>query len=160
MQVEAMRKAYQSNKVVKAICDHMAQRINNQSETYVKRIRILLNNEGHDFSKTEIITAFRKLEETECGKFLRGHSNTSGSRFAWSDDSKLISRVAQGIEEIDQNEEEYEDLDDNVEGIVMIEHSYVLREDCTISFELPANLTYRESSRLSEFIGSLSFNKG
>lgn len=161
MNIEILRKSYQSNKVVKAICDHMANLENNRAETAVHRILRLLERDGHDFRRSEIISAFRELEEAECGKYLRGHPNTSKSRFAWSARSKLIADVAQGIEEEVDESEEWDDDFDYVEGAEdgMLEHSYVLRQGLTVNFELPENLTSNEAYRLSQFIGSLSFEE-
>lgn len=160
MKIEALREAYQSNKVVKSICDHMATLDNNRSETAVHRILRLLENDGFDFRKSEIIAAFRALEEADCGKYLRGHPNTSKSRFAWSVRSKFIAGIAQGLKE--EIEEELSgwnsdfDLIEEAESD-MLEHSYVLRKELTVTFELPPDLTSSEAYRLSQFIGSLSF---
>ena len=160
MNVEILRKSYQSNTVVQAICDHMAKLENNRAETAVHRILRLLGQDGYDFRRSEIISAFRELEEADCGKYLRGHPNTSKSRFAWSVQSKLIADVAQGIEEEDGSEgweDDFDYLEDAEDG--MLEHSYVLRQGLTVNFELPSNLTSNEAYRLSQFIGTLSFEE-
>ncbi len=156
MQLEALKIAYQNN-VVQAICDHMAGRANNQNETSLHRITYYLEQNGQYFNRSDIIAAFRSLEDAECGKYVEGRHGWK-SRFVWSVKSKLVSGAAQGT----QTKAALIADDDSHEGVVqdeMIEHTYVLRPDLTISIELPADLSRNEANRLSQFIDSLSFEE-
>jgi hypothetical protein len=157
MQVELLKQHFQRNSAVKAICDHMAKRTKNQNETSLHRILYYLEQEGSDFKRSDVIAAFRLLEEAECGKYIEGRHGWK-SRFIWSVKSKLVSGAAQGT----QTKAALVAEDDPIEEIVedeMIEHIYALRPDLNISFELPADLSQNEAARLSKFIKTLSFEE-
>lgn len=57
--------------------------------------------------------------------------------------------------------EEWDDDNDYAEDseVEMLQHSYVLRQGLTINILLPANLTSKETDRLSQFICSLPFEE-
>jgi hypothetical protein len=154
MDKERLRKIYSENEVVKAICDRMAKFLNNQNETKLHRILSHLEEEGYDVKRSEVIAAFRLLEEVGCGRYVEGRHG-SKSRFAWNVKSTLVKDVAQGAQSekaLEEDKESGAELDDE-----LIEHSYVLRQDLTVIIELPTDLTVNEAKRLSQFIASLSF---
>lgn len=157
MKLDLLEKSYQENEALRAICDHMSNRSKNQNETALHRIVYYLEQEGYDFTRSDVIAAFRLLENSECGKYVEGRHGWK-SRFVWSVKSKLVAGAAQGTETTaaliaeDQQEDEFTD-----DG--MIEHSYILRPDLTVSIELPADLSRIEAQRLSRFIDSLSFEE-
>lgn len=155
MNVNTLRQIYRDNEVVRAICDHMATRAKNQNETYTHRMEYWLNADGHDFKRSEIIAAFRHIEESECGRYVEGRHGWK-SRFIWSVKSKLVADAAMGM-----NDTAMLGIDDVPEDLEeeLIEHIFVLRPDLTVSFELPADLTPNEARRLSQFIDALSFEE-
>jgi len=58
----------------------MAARQRNQSETKLKRILALLKNDNGEVKKSELIAAFRKLEDLGCGQYIEGrHGGHLGS---------------------------------------------------------------------------------
>ena len=151
-----LSRVYQEFEAVRSICDHMANRPKNQSETMLHRMLTHLEQEGQDFRPREVIGAFRQLEEAECGKYVEGRHGWK-SRFVWSVKSRLVAGVAQGLEggEALEAEEEVDEFSDDD----LVEHTYVLRPDLSVSFELPTDLTRHEAQRLSQFIDSLSFEE-
>jgi hypothetical protein len=153
--LDNLQQCYEANTAVRVICDHMADRANNQNETLLHRISLLLAQEGHEFKRSDLIAGFRRLEEAECGNYVEGRHGWK-SRFVWSVKSKLVSGAAKGTET--KADLVAEDADEEESAGEMIEHAYVLRPDLTISFELPTDLTVNEASRLAQFIGSLSFD--
>lgn len=155
MNIEVLKQIYNENQAVKSICDHMSDRSKNQNETALHRISQHLELEGTDFKRSDLIAAFRLLENSECGKYVEGRHGWK-SRFVWSVKSKLVAGAAQGNEtnaalvaEKDSDEEIFEEE--------MLEHNYFLRPDLVITVELPADLSRSEAQRLSQFIDSLSF---
>ncbi len=156
MQTDALKAIYESNEVVRAVCDHMADRSKNQNETKLHRILYHLEQGGYDFKRSDLIAAFRQLEEAECGRYVEGRHGWR-SRFVWAVKSTLVSGVATGTsaeENVADAVDEAEVLEDE-----LIEHSYVLRPDLTVTIELPADLSRMEAKRLSQFIDSLSFDE-
>lgn len=148
MNIEELTEAYRRNGAVKAICDEMASRDRNQNETKLHRILHLL---GEDIKKADVIAGFRALEDAGCGRYVEGRHGWP-SRFVWEVKSLDVAGAAKGERspEPSSGEAAGADLD-------MIEHSFVLRPDLTVSFELPDDLTQRESARLAAFLQALPF---
>lgn len=157
MDLVTLRNLYETSVAVKAICDHMAERANNQTETLLHRMIKHLQTDGHDFRRSEVISAFRELEGAECGRYIEGRRGWK-SRFVWSVRSKLVAGAISGDETIEDLEEDEEAVEEDLENR-MIEHVYVLRPDLTVTIELPADLTRQESRRVSQFVDSLSFEE-
>jgi hypothetical protein len=155
MKVDLLKQSYESNPAVKAICNHMASRAKNQIQTPLHRIIYYFDQEGSDFKRSDLIAAFRRLEMAECGKYVEGRHGWK-SRFVWVVQSKLVSGAAQGTQTAAELINDDITAEDAVED-EMIEHTYVLRSDLSVSIELPADLSRNEAERLSLFIGSLSF---
>lgn len=157
MEVDALKSAYENNQAVQAICDHMENRDKNQTETKLHRMLTHLENDGFDFKRGEVISAFRALESAGCGKYVEGRHGWP-SRFVWITKSLHVSSAAKGQEPLllDSGAHDSNDISEDIE---FIEHSFVLRPDLPISFELPIDLTEHEASRLAAFIQSLPFCK-
>ncbi len=156
MNLDMLKSIYEGNEAVRAICDHMAERSKNQNETKLHRILFHLEQDGYDFKRSDLIGAFRQLEEAGCGRYVEGRHGWK-SRFVWAVKSMLVTDAATGVAPEEDIEEDADDAE-NAES-EMIEHSYVLRQDLTVTFELPADLTRKEASRLSQFVDSLSFEE-
>ena len=157
MDTDALRRTYATNHAAKAVCDHLASRDRNQNETKLHRILLHLEQEGAEFRKAEVIAAFRALETADCGRYVEGRHGWK-SRFVWSVNSKHLAAVAAGADAAEAVEEEVEDQEGDGAS-ELLEHTYWLRPDLSIAIELPADLTQRESNRLSQFIDSLSFEE-
>jgi hypothetical protein len=155
MQLDLLQQNYKTNEAVRAICDHISDRSNNQNETGLDRIHSRLGQDGYDFKRSDVIAAFRLLEIAECGKYIEGRHGKK-SRFLWLVESKLVAGAAQGTETKAALVAEDASNDESIKS-EMIEHSYFLRPNLELSIELPANLSRNEAQRLSQFIDSLSF---
>jgi hypothetical protein len=157
MDTDVLRRTYAANPAVKAVCDHLASRDRNQNETKLHRILMHLEQEGAEFRKAEVIAAFRALEAADCGKYVEGRHGWK-SRFVWSVNSKHLAAVAAGADAAEAEHEEVEDSGGDGSS-ELLEHTYWLRPDVSVSIELPADITQREAYRLSQFIDSLSFEE-
>lgn len=156
MQVERLQSVYMENDAVRAVCDNLAGRTYNQNETTLRRMLHHLEREGwDDIDKSDVIGAFRQLEDAGCGRYVEGRHGWP-SRFVWEVKSSMVANAAKGVTPSDAVEVQSSDPEDYENE--MIEHTYVLRPDLTITLELPENLTCSEANRLSSFVGSLSFD--
>lgn len=154
METEKLKGAYAQNKVVQAICDHLAERDKNQNETKLHRMLRHLANDGFDLKKSEVIAAFRALEESGCGKYVEGRHGWP-SRFVWEVKSLEVSAAARGKQALERDP--VENGDALAEDVELLEHSFVLRPDVVITIELPTDLTRSEANRLAAFIQALPF---
>ena len=154
MNATSLQLAYTSDATVKAICDEMAGRERNQSETKLTRILARLRNSGADARKSEVIAAFRKLEESECGQYVEGRHGWP-SRFVWAVGSMSACQIAQGteadVESLPESDEE-EEIEAEIDTVT---HLFRLREDFSFEIQLPSDLTQRESQRIASFVASL-----
>lgn len=156
MNDEALRELYTSSEVAKAFFDHMASRQRRQSETRVHRILEVLNRDGFDFSRRDIVDLFKSLQEIGCGRFYPGRHSWP-SRHVWGEVNSLaVARLAIG------EEDETELLEDGGEAEDMYEdegslltHTFNLRSDLAIKIHLPSDLSVNEAERLSLFVKSL-----
>jgi hypothetical protein len=147
-----LKQCYVKDRVVKLVCDEMASRDRNQNETKMERMLLLLSRScDEEVRKSELIGAFRLLEDAGCGQYVEGRRGWP-SRFVWSVRSLDVADAARGQRSLepttDGGAEEEAD---------MIEHTFALRPDLTVSFELPDDLTKAEAARLAAFLGALPF---
>ncbi len=148
LNIEGLKELYGSNKSARAFLDHCAKRTNNQTETKVDRILAILQNEEQDLTRGDIIDLFRKLTELKCGTFVTGRRGWP-SRFVWSASMINAGRAATG--EAPQIEAgEAEEVSE-----AMLTHSFHLRPETKVDFNLPADLTKNEAERLAGFIKTL-----
>jgi hypothetical protein len=147
-----LKQCYVKDRVVKLVCDEMASRDRNQNETKMERMLLLLSRScDEEVRKSELISAFRLLEDAGCGQYVEGRRGWP-SRFVWSVRSLDVADAARGQRSLepttDGGAEEEAD---------MIEHTFALRPDLAVSFELPDDLTKAEAARLAAFLGTLPF---
>lgn len=155
MNEEALKDLYEESGVAKAFLDHMASMQRRQSETKVDRILRILNSEGFDFSRGDIVSIFQELAEIECGRFVVGRHGRP-SRFVWSINSLTVSRLASGEgAEVAEYEDEEEDDEMDNEDDELLTHTFNLRPDRIITISLPVDLTAKEAERMSLFVKSL-----
>ena len=153
MDQTALKTAYAKDEALQAICDHFALRSQNQKETKLSRLQILLRREGQTINRAKIIAALKKLESAQCGKYIKG-SKGWPSRFEWTVSSQLAgSSAADDLVSEEDYEEMFDELDE--EAIEMRDHSYQLRTDLAVTLDLPVDLTAHEAKRLAQFILSL-----
>ena len=149
----ALKAAYINDEALQAICDHFAFRTQNQKETKLSRLQVLLRREGQSINRAKIIAALKKLENAQCGRYIKGVKGWP-SRFEWTVSSQLAgSSAADDL----VSEDEYEEMFDetNQEAVEARDHSYQLRTDLVVPLDLPIDLTIHEAKRLAQFILSL-----
>lgn len=158
MELEKLKNGYRQNKTVQAICDHMAAREKNQTETKLRRIQWHLASDGFDLKKGEIIAAFRALEDFGCGRYVEGRHSWP-SRFVWAVPSLHVSAAAKGQQTLERDASSDESPRQSSDEEELIEHSFVLRPDVVVSVELPSDLSKSEATRLASFIQALPFDE-
>jgi hypothetical protein len=157
MDQEQLERSYNENQAVRAICDHMAARERNQNETKLQRMLKHLTDDGFDFKRSEVIAAFRLLEEAGCGRYVEGRHGWP-SRFVWEVKSLQVSDAAKGQAPLLEYDAATDTLQqDAEEDTELIEHTFVLRPDLSVSIDLPADFTKSEAIRLAAFVQSLPF---
>ena len=152
MEKEELKQLYADDDVARMFFDDMANRQRNQSETKVDRIMQRLREQGNSPSRGDIIALFKKLEEYKCGQFVAGRHGWP-SRFIWDVGSLSASRFAVG--ETEEVEEITQEPEEGAEGVESLNHTFNLRPDLPVEFELPIDLTEKEAERLAGFLKTL-----
>lgn len=156
MDIGQLQKLYSENGQARAVLDHFASRERNWSSTPVSRIQTNVQAAGVPISRGDVIEVFKALENAGCGKFKIGRKGWE-SRFEWTAQMVSVGQAAAGepvkVEEVTREESEGE------EGEVSLRHTFRLRSDLPVSFDLPSDLTTAEADRLSQFIRSLPFDR-
>lgn len=152
MDLGALRELYKRDVTTKIFFDHMAQRQRNQTETKVDRILQVLGSGGHDVARGDIVDFFKRLQELECGQFVPGRHGWP-SRFVWHVEVTEAARAASGEEEYVPRIQEEMAAPPDVPAFLT--HTYNLRPDLQLKFDLPVDLTEREADRLAGFIKSM-----
>lgn len=157
-----IRKAYASDPMLKAIFEYSSGRERNAVEWPVERAERAIAEMGEDVSRGAIVEAFRKLEDLGLGEFVVGR-RTKPSRFVWRVPMIEAGKVAKGVSSalpivdgIDEQSGEMVLLNPHASRDA-IYHSFNLRPDFVVSFELPRDFSNREATRLTEFIKMLPF---
>ena len=150
-----LRQLYKDKPAARAVLDHLASRERNWSSTTVDRIQTNVGTNGGDVSRADIVGVFRELEASGCGTFKAGRKGWP-SRFEWAVQMVSVGQAAAGetekVEEITEEDQGEED------GANALRHSFRLRPDVTVTFELPANVTAGEAQRLADFLKTVPFS--
>lgn len=155
LNVEMLKALYQSDATARAFLEHCASRQRNQSETNVDRALQILRYDGNEVTRQQVISAFRELQECGCGQFVTGRRGWP-SRLVWSTAMISVGRTASG--EQDEIEQFEEDAEKDVNDHNWLTHSFHLRPEITLEFELPSDLTAGDAQRLARFIEALPFD--
>lgn len=158
MDIQKLRDSYSNNTVVAQLCNDMAMRERNQSETKLSRMLARLENKDLPAQKSDVIAAFRILEDCGCGQYVVGRHGRS-SRFVWSVSSLDTCQAAQGkSDSVEPLPETDDDIETDAE-LDAVTHCLRLRDDFDIEFQLPDDLTQREAERLCSFISALPLDE-
>lgn len=150
--LKSLRKLYAEDPAARAILDHLAGRERNWRTTPVDRLLAIVSGDDGRLSRAAIIDVLKKFQELGLGTFVvgrRGHA----SRFEW--DVAMVSvgqYAAQEREDIEPVAPDAEAAESEAE---MMRHSYQLRRELAVTFDLPVDLTPVEADRLAKFILTL-----
>lgn len=159
---KGLKKLYLADKCARVLLDYAARRTKNSNESRVERLLKHLSEGESTFSRRELISSLKQLEELGVGHFIIGRRGQP-SRFQWSVAMIGVGKAARGDEDVTierVNDVETVEDDDSGEMEVSegsIRHVYKLRQDYDVTFDLPADLLEREASRLADFIRTLPF---
>ena len=148
---DELRDLYRTDKTALALINWFYSRGKGSRET---KARVAADRTGREYS--EIVELFRKFDDLGLGRFVVGRRGAE-TRFEWNYDVKSIVRIATG--EADEAEDVPQDAQEDDEGEDMLEHSFNLRPELTVTLRLPETFTAREAERLSGWIKSLPFDE-
>lgn len=152
--LEELKKLYKVSQTARTMLDYLAGRERNARRSPVERICAVIG-----LSRADVIDLFRKFEELGFGRFLVGRRGQP-SRFEWDVAMVSVGQAATG-ETSDIATDDIEDVAEEVAiGSDGLKHTFRLRTDFPVEFELPANLTPAEAVRLADFIKTLPFGAG
>jgi hypothetical protein len=146
--VADVKELYASNDTARIFFDYLAHRKQNRSETKVHRIIKVLDRIGFVVNRGDMIDVMKELEDSGCGRFVVGRLGWP-SRFVWTVGMVAVGKAAAGEPVTIESLSEGPDVEET------LKHSFHLRADTTVSFELPVDLTQIEADRLAAFIKTL-----
>ena len=164
--VNELRKLAKNDECANALFSYFSGREKDSSTSKVDRLlAVVRRKDGEAFGRRELISVLKHLGEFDCGTFYTGRKGHP-SRFEWSVGLRSLGSAALG----GSGQIAYLESDDTLiddDGLILIEpetsegirHQYKLREDFTVAFRLPADISKREADRLSMFISSLPFDQ-
>jgi hypothetical protein len=157
--IEKLKSLYSSNDAARAFLDYAAQRERSAAETSVDRIQANLAAEGHAFPRQEVMELLKALAKAGCGDFKVGRRGLK-SRLVWKAGLASVGRAASGqtqsIEVIAKGQQERDSLG---ETVTRLTHSYHLRPNVVVEFNLPTDLTESEANRLADYLKTLPFRR-
>ncbi|HEY9815684.1 MAG TPA: hypothetical protein V6D20_07785 [Candidatus Obscuribacterales bacterium] len=165
--LERLRRLYSSGVVAAAVIYFLRNRDATGCEVNVDDLQEKLQQENSEISRQEVIDVLKKLQELGLGRFWTGRRGKPSRFQPYGSFSSLGSIV---LDESSNNSVEDEisissSLDirtqesGNEVGCNHISHSYVLRPDYKVEFELPSDLNTIEAERLAAYIKTLPFDK-
>jgi len=154
--IVGLTELYANSGVAKTLLDYFSTRQKNSVETKTDRVLALLHQMGHRVGRAEVIAFFRALEQCGCGEYIEGRHGHP-SRFHWKVEMVSVGRAAAGATPSVATIETPTDDDDYYEEGAMLPHDFRLRPELIVRFELPADLSTAEASRIAEFVKALPF---
>ncbi|CAM2065749.1 hypothetical protein SCOR_10220 [Sulfidibacter corallicola] len=151
--LEDLKKLYKEDKIAQGFFDIIAQRKRGRKVTDVNQVIKMLKKEDVKVNRQDASSLLRTLEKIGCGKYIPGR-HSYRSRIEWDVSMISVGRAASG--ESEEVEEFDEDINDVESGLLA--HSFHLRSDLTVEFELPVDFTKSDADRLASFIRTLPFD--
>lgn len=154
LEIKKLRELYKDSPAARAVLDHLASRERNWSSTTVDRIQTNVVGDGGSVSRADVVSVFRVLEASGCGSFKAGRKGWP-SRFEWAVQMVSACQAAAGETEVvdDLTAEDKGEED----GAIFLRHTFRLRPDVTVSFELPSDLSANEAQRVADFLKTVPF---
>ncbi len=114
-------------------------------DVQIDDIEAISAENGLALSRPGVVRFFKDLGKLGYGRFIAGRRGYK-SRFVWEFDViRSRQRSPDGADEPSKR----------VAALDTLHHSFVLRRDFRVEFDLPANITQTEASRLAAFVTSL-----
>jgi hypothetical protein len=171
--LESLRGLYQRDRVIRAIVD-LLEKHDVQDETEVKALDDELARARPPIEHNDVVAALKALEKRKCGRFIVGRKGAN-SRMKWHVDTTRLRQAASGELDALPFLETLIESDVDVtearlvasplspvqvvthEGEELVTHTFNLRRNLPVQFQLPSSLTRAEAERLAKFIESLPF---
>ncbi len=154
--IEELKLLYKTNDTARAFLDYAARRERNAKITPVERIQAYLAADGHEASRPQIVHLLKELARIGCGKFFVGRRDCK-SRLEWTVGMASVGRAASGQSQNIEKAPDEQDLFD--ETVRRLRHTYHLRPEVSVEFDLPADLTESEANRLADYLKTLPFKR-
>ena len=180
-----LREIYNLSPEARQIISHFSGWKEDRKVTGVKRVLRMLSRDGSMLQRPQIEQFFQTLHSIGLGEFISGEG-VRRPRFVWGYPLRQLSQVATGeaweLEPLPEpalsSGHENDDIDEVLDsgeplgteavgteatGIEpaakgrAIKHTFRLREDLSVKFRLPRDLTMTEAVRLAEYIKTLPF---
>jgi hypothetical protein len=159
--IKGLRRLYNKDVCARALLDHIADRKYNSAETTVDRLESVLSQDG-DCSRREFVSALKELEKLKCGIFVIGRRGQA-SRFQWAVQMIEVGRAAKGEETpvplLKMEDAKPEEAAESGLSAGTIRHAFNLRQNYTVTLDLPSDFNAKEAARLAEFVKTLPFDE-
>jgi hypothetical protein len=184
--ISGLRELYNLSPEARQIISHFSGWKEDRKVTGVKRVLRMLSRDGSLLQRPQIEQFFQTLHSIGLGEFISGEG-VRRPRFVWGYPLTQLSQVATGeaweleplpdpaLSSGHENDDVDEVLDSGepigrepvgteptgrgatIKTGATIKHTFRLREDLSVKFRLPRDLTMTEAVRLAEYIGTLPF---
>lgn len=170
---DELKELYRRDEVAEVIFDLMAGYERNLKVIKLDIVTTKLETDRLTSSMSAVllrksaIDFFRKLERLGLGRFIAGRRGKQ-SRFEWHEDVKMIEigKCAKGgsadvpTTVVESDSLPHRSLPEDAAHLRQrsIRHTYNVRKDFEVAFELPGDLTSHEANRLSCFVRTLPFS--
>jgi len=179
--ISGLRELYNLSPEARQIISHFSGWKEDRKVTGVKRVLRMLSRDGSLLQRPQVEQFFQGIHSIGLGEFISGEG-VRRPRFVWGYPLRQLSHVATGeaweLEPLPaaaptsgQESGDAEEILDSGEPIRTVEpiatepsgkgatikHNFRLREDLSVKFRLPRDLTMTEAVRLAEFIKTLPF---
>lgn len=154
--ISEIRRIYEG-KSGKALLDFLAEK-KPRGEVFMRKLSSDLKRSGNTVLHPDLTKLIKKLHQLEVVRFIVGRRGQE-SRFRLTVEPVSLVQMARGEREeykpLDTEGSAKEAGDDNAE---LLKHSYRLRPNLILGFELPSNLTLKEAEKLAGFIKTLPYD--
>ena len=132
------------------ILDLLAEEPADSDYTTVDEIENSAETQGEIGMRHHIISVFKELDAAGCGDYIVGR-RTYPTRFEWQISPSALSDsgVTSAYEEESYAETELSKS--------QLQHTFNLRPDFAVTFQLPVDISPSEAARLSDFINTIPF---
>lgn len=138
--------------------------VNEAKPTLVEEMFEICKEKDPELKKDEVTQVMRALNDMGAGDYVIGRRGKP-SRFEWKVNPSELAQIAKGsLSEASPvanftSKTNRASKKKKVAGPKMASHGFRLREDLTISFDLPEDITSAETERLSRMLAAIPFEQ-